>query len=156
MKKVIGIFSLFLWVFVLGGCSYKIVKTDEARPTQPTNALEVQQNIDLNNTNGNSDAETKCLADAKKVFDTFKPLMGIDTYSYKSHYNDNGTCYVLVHGFGESGQQDALLNAPENKSIAQCDSYSKVSKMNFCNYSGTNEKYDITKFNDFIKQYMNE
>ncbi len=35
MKKVIGIFSLFLLVFVLGGCSYKIVKTDEAQPAKP-------------------------------------------------------------------------------------------------------------------------
>lgn len=101
------------------------------------------------------DSQSKCAIQAKKVFDTFKTVSGIDTYNYGYHYDNNGTCYVLVHGFGEGGQEDALINAYENETLAQCESYAGVSNINFCEYNGIQtEKYDISKFDDFVKQYM--
>lgn len=101
------------------------------------------------------DLQDECAIQAKKVFGTFKPAGGIDTYNYEDHYNSNGTCYVLVHGFGDGGQEDALINAYENKNVAQCDSYIGVQSINFCEYnSSQTENYDISKFDNFVKPYM--
>jgi uncharacterized protein YceK len=155
MKKIFPILTLTIAVLLLSGCSYKIVRTDEVNGSQQ---VQVNKNdkIDKSTTtpSGVNIATQKCSVEAKKVFDTFKPFSGIDTYSYKNHYNSNGTCYVLVHGFGEGGQEEVLLNAYENQNKAQCELYSGSSKMSFCVYSGVNEKYDLDKFNNFIKQYM--
>lgn len=49
MKKAVGIFSLFLLLFVLSGCEYKIVKVDNSQQTQQSANPQVSAS--------NSDAE---------------------------------------------------------------------------------------------------
>lgn len=104
----------------------------------------------------NSDLQTKCSIEAKKVFDTFSPWRGVDTYTYKYHYNTNGTCYVSINGYGEGGKEMVLLNANEDKIIAQCDYYDKTSSLNLCGYNSLNlsKEFNVDEFNKFIKPYM--
>lgn len=104
-------------------------------------------------TSSNLTNQDKCSDKAKEFFSTNK-VGSLD--SYVNHYSRKlDKCYVLTKHFSVGGEKDELWNAYENKIIASCDSgYDGINK--FCDYNGTNEKYDIEKFNLFIRQYIEE
>jgi hypothetical protein len=96
MKKIIGVFSLLLLIFVLGGCS----KSD-SKITQSNNAsLNNQPTLNLDN----ADLTLKCDADAKNYFDSKWQSKTVDTdvyktinLSYQNHYDKtNNSCYILI------------------------------------------------------------
>jgi len=135
MKKIIPILTLTIVALFLGGCS---------------NQEKLQSNLDL---------QSKCSAKAKDFLDNYKetnPPGYNGYYSYENHYNSKSDkCYILIRGYSPDSLKNILFDAYENKDIAECEAYSSGnSMMNFCGYPGSSEKYDLDKFNNFIKQYM--
>ncbi|MEI8130756.1 MAG: hypothetical protein WCG55_04615 [bacterium] len=105
------------------------------------------------------DLEAKCSSQAEKVFanDWSNPSGGISNYTYKNHYdNKTGKCYIVVSGVGAGGENYRLSDAYEHGTyIALCSSYTVDSKMDSCDYPNSrSEKFDVNKFNNFIKPYM--
>ena len=100
--------------------------------------------------------QERCSVQAKEVSNTFQSkTLDIGNYNYQNHYNNSlGKCYVLLHGTGAGGASDVLMNAYENKSVIDCESYVTSPDLNYCNYNGSNEGYNINKFNISIKSYM--
>lgn len=103
--------------------------------------------------------QNSCSTLAKRIFDASNPAgSGFTTFTYKIYYN-NGSCYLLTHGVGERHSQDKF--APVSIDItlrlkvwADCETYTITPNGNFCQYAGqSGEKYDINKFNDYIKPY---
>jgi len=110
MKKVIGIFSFLLLVLVLGGCSYKIVKTDEAQPSKPqisqaesdkqfnaiwdansentttTNEAQATQQNPAPVKNDNFDQKSKCITLGEQYYSNYlkdqehNPMFSFDVY----------------------------------------------------------------------------
>lgn len=131
MKKILLLLSFAL---LLSGCSF----------------LATQQHA------SNLDLQGKCATQAEKFFNNYNKV-ALQHYNYQNHYNSKlDKCYILVHGFGTSGTSDILFNTYENNSIAECQLYSGSPDMSFCGYSGSSEKWDLNKFNNFVKQYMEE
>ncbi|MCX6743816.1 MAG: hypothetical protein NT116_06330 [Candidatus Parcubacteria bacterium] len=124
--KIKTIISLLLGIVIISGCS-----------------------------NSSMASQEKCSTQAKIFFDNYKKSPVIEDYSYQNHFSNKlDKCYVLIHGSGTSGESSQLWDAYENKVVAECEYYAGSIQMNFCGYSGSSDKYDIEKFNNFIKQYM--
>ena len=99
-----------------------------------------------------------CASQAKEIFNLRtgdNSVMGTD-YTYQDHYNNNlSKCYVLITGMRSDGQTNLLMDAYENKTIAECESYGgTLMNQDFCSYNSSNEEWDIGKFDGFIKSYM--
>jgi hypothetical protein len=111
---------------------------------------------------GQSQAQKDCAALAKQTFDTMNPVLNqFNTFNYKIYYN-NGNCYLLTDGLGDRQTQNLLMSVSKDplksKWIAICETYSVTPSGNLCQYwvptSTPAEKYDINKFNNFIKSYQ--
>ena len=105
------------------------------------------------------DLDAKCSTQAEKVFanDWSNPSGGISDYNYKNHYNSKtGKCYMVISGVGAGGANYQLSDAYEHGTyIALCSSYTVDSKMDSCDYPDSrSEKFDVNKFNNFFKPYM--
>ena len=134
-KNIVLMPAVFLAVFLLSGCS--------------------------NSSSTSLVQEEKCATQAKKVFDDNWSTCsgGICDYNYKNHYNSKtGKCYILVSGMGSGGQNYQLSDAFENgTNIALCSSYTAVPRLDSCDYPNSKkEKFDVDKFNNFVKSYMEE
>jgi len=119
MKKTISILTIAIAVLFLGGCSYKIVKTDDSQTAQPSYQLETQQNQLLaspseivaqqqntNSANSQSDldSQTKCADSADKFLKKFLTLNDLKLATQTNHWNKAmGKCFVLVSGAEDSG-----------------------------------------------------
>jgi hypothetical protein len=155
MKKAIQVLSLFVLVVALGGCSYKNDSNQITQLQKQNQDLQIQ--LAKQPPISDLDLQAKCSAKAKDFFDNYKQqnLGYNDIYGYENHYNSKlGKCYILIRGDGPNGSSNQLWDAYENKDVAECEGYSGNATMNFCGYSGLSEKYDLDKFNSFIKQYM--
>lgn len=98
--------------------------------------------------------QNKCSDKAREFFSDNK--IGSQD-NYENHYNSRlDKCYILVKHFSVGGMKDELWSPYENKVLASCNSGYDDGMTKSCNYNGSNEPYDIEKFNSFLKQHMEE
>jgi hypothetical protein len=176
MKKVIGIFSLFLLVFVLGGCSYKIVKTDDAQVVQSSNQPATQQiqssasssEPTLQQQSVNLEMQQKCLDSASKVFkdDTDSIINNNKNKlmrTYSQHWNEKlQKCFILINLTTVEQNMDQLIITLKDvfggNNYGFFTSGKVVPFTCLMNSDGTKESLkeckNETEFNDFVRQYM--
>lgn len=160
MKKVIGIFSLFLLVFVLGGCSYKVVKTEQQEQLKPEVKTEVintqspliQSTSTTQKLNDNSiNLEQQCFDYGNKLIENYKKNNGTQTVVDPIfHYNKSlEKCYVYVSlaPYQNCESSRSLFDTYENKVILNAC----FTKENIINYVDSTkypvEIIDQLKFN---------
>ncbi len=137
-------------LFVVAVAAAYFIGQSSNNSTQPTNTPQAKTS--------SLDAQQKCATQASESFDkiTGGNNGGVDNLTYQNHYNSSlDKCYILIHGFGAGGVTDELWNAYENKALASCDSFTAAPDISSCSYKeGSTEKYDLDKFKNFVKPYM--
>jgi hypothetical protein len=102
--------------------------------------------------------QKECDIQSLSIFNSITKNITNINYTYKNHYISSlSRCYILIHGVGvaETGLSDLLIDAFENKIIADCESFTSAPETNFCSYNDSAKvKYDIDQFNNFIKSSM--
>jgi hypothetical protein len=180
MKKAIQVLSLFVLVFALGGCSYKVVKTDESQPAQPGNQSVVQQNQSLatssesgakqqdtnsTSTKGELDLQIKCVDLAKTFFNEDKwgraaEDLNSSNVNYTNYYNQKyNKCFILIsEKFSDgSGTSYELYDVLGHKEYANGtfgkDGLKKPS--NYCQFNtGDTDCKSSNDFFQFVDSYM--
>lgn len=157
MKKVIGIFSLFLLVFVLSGCGYKIVKTNETNKIQslPENNNQIKTQTDI-------DLQIKCSDAANKFFIKYLVDNDLKLPVQTNHWNKTlGRCLVEISGMIDNklyydlfdaigGQEFAfiLISDASNNKSTMCALYINGNENEGSNCSSKDE------FDKFVNNYM--
>lgn len=129
-KSILVILSLLL----LGGCS-------------------------KNNSTITIEAQDKCATQSKSFFENLKETQFFRGASYTNHYNIKlDKCFILTSGDTTAFQsRNELFDAFENRVIASCTYNPPDGDIKpFCYYPGSNGDFNLEKFRDFAKQYMEE
>lgn len=94
-----------------------------------------------------------CSKKSEEFFNNYTSKIPVENWRYTNHYNTKlDKCFILINGAGKE-TSNILFNVYENSDIADCETYN-APDMNFCGYTNSSEKYDLDKFNNFIKSYM--
>lgn len=147
MKKTIQFFLLLLLAVALGGCSYKIVKTDDINSNTQVKQIE-------NSPTASVDLQAKCATAAEEFFtkNGYRDKSEF-SYSYQNHFNSKlNKCFILVSS--SNLKDDSLFidlyDALENKHYAMylghsyCDatSLSLINSPKKCQMDAGNIWYD--------------
>lgn len=157
MKKAIQVLSLFVLVFALGGCSYKIVKTNETNKIQslPENNNQVKTQTDI-------DLQIKCSDAANKFFIKYLVDNDLKLPVQTNHWNKTlGRCLVEISGMIDNklyydlfdaigGQEFAfiLVSDVSNNSSTMCALYTNGNENEGSSCSSKDE------FDKFVDNYM--
>lgn len=180
MKKAIQVLLLFVFVFTLSGCSYKIVKTGEVQPAPSINKFEVQQNrplatssvsevkqqnTDSTSIKGELDSQIKCADLAKTFFNEDKwgraaEDLNSSNINYTNYHNQKyNKCFILIsEKFSDgSGTSYELYDVLEHKEYANGtfgkDGLKKPS--NHCQFIiGETDCKSSNDFFQFVDGYM--
>jgi uncharacterized protein YceK len=166
MKKIVKILVVFIFVLVLSGCSYQIVKkaNNDNKAVQPINQVANSSDKDI------LDLQSKCADQAAKLFKE----QGYDSIKYADFYSNHwnkklSTCFILIQSMRteKNGLTTSkfLANAFENKIFGQyltTDYSSNLGAKPDCEMykDGSQESLQIcssqAEFDNFVKPYMEE